>query len=264
MQKTEIEIPSSRNSILHGTLYAPNSDTPTPDMVILCHGFSGDQHEWGRFPTTAEKFVEKGFSSLTFDFSGSGKNIREPITIIKQKEDLETVFKWCQNQGYSKISIIGLSFGGLTALLADSPERETTVFWAPAFSIKKKIGFIRFLVPLIRLFGKSHREIESPNNEPLMMDMDFITTVNHLNISKRLKNFTGSCLFLQGDADPQITPKYSRKAFKLLSSKSKAQIKNPGLREYNEIADATHDFKGEHLIQFIDLTVAWILRMHQT
>ncbi len=262
MKRTEIEIPSSRNSILKSTLYAPDSATSTPDMVILCHGFSGDQHEWGRFPATAEKFVEQGFSALTFDFSGSGKNVREPITIIKQKEDLETVIAWCQSQNpvYEKISIIGLSFGGLTALLAEHLDRVTTVFWAPAFPIKKKIGFIRFIAPLLNLVGKSHREMESPNNEPLQIGADFITTINRLNITKRLKNFTGSCLFLQGDADAEILPKYSRKAFRLLSSKDQSQNQSP--REYHEIAGAGHDFKEEHLTQFIELSLEWILRMH--
>ncbi|MHA1673131.1 MAG: alpha/beta hydrolase [Promethearchaeota archaeon] len=263
MQRTEIEIPSSRNSILKSTLYAPDSTTSTPDIVILCHGFSGDQHEWGRFLATAEKFVEQGFSALTFDFSGSGKNVREPITIIKQKEDLETVIAWSQSQNpaYKKISIVGLSFGGLTALLAENLGRVTTVFWAPAFSIKKKIGFIRFLAPFIRLSGKFHREIESPNNEPLQMGADFLTTINRLNITKRLKNFKGSCLFLQGDNDTEILPKYSRKAFRLLSSKDQSQ--NQSLREYHEIAGAGHSFKEEHLTQFIDLTLEWILRMHR-
>ncbi|TFH26063.1 MAG: alpha/beta fold hydrolase, partial [Promethearchaeota archaeon] len=236
--------------------------TPTSDMVILCHGFSGDQHEWGRFPVTAEKLVEQGFSALTFDFSGSGKNIREPITILKQKDDLETVFTWCKSQtpGYAKISVIGLSFGGLTALLADSSERVTTVFWAPAFPIKKKIGFIRFLIPFARLFGKSHRKINSPNNEPLLMDWTFITAVNQLNITKKLKEFSGSCLLLQGDADTEIVPKYSRKAFKLLSSQNQIDKQNP--REYHEIAGATHDFKDEHLTQFIEPTIEWLLQMH--
>ena len=70
---------------------------------------------------------------MTLDFSGSGENERELITLSKQARDLEDVYDWVKTQGYSNIAAIGLSFGGLTLLVANLPEIKTKVFWAPGF-----------------------------------------------------------------------------------------------------------------------------------
>ena len=108
-------------------------------FVILCHGLTGDKYEWGRFTKTAKALNEEGFDALIFDFSGSGENERESITLSKQVKDLEDIYTWAKNKGYTRIAVIGLSFGGLTALVAELPGIKTYVFWAPGFYAKEEI-----------------------------------------------------------------------------------------------------------------------------
>ncbi|MCF2141274.1 MAG: alpha/beta hydrolase [Candidatus Lokiarchaeota archaeon] len=254
MKQRKIQLPTNQQT-LGGILYLPEDDSSPTDLVILCHGFTGDQNEWGRFPATAEKFTEIGFAALTFDFSGSGKNPRIPITITQQVKDLESVFSWSKSQGFTKISIIGLSFGGLTSLLANIPERITTVFWAPAFYMRKIIGKKGFFMRIAAMFSRKPITIPSANNEPLILEKSFLDTIWAIDIEKRLQNFTESCLIIQGDADNGVLPKWTRKAYSLLPNKTE--------QKYIEVKGATHEFQGEHLTEFIDHSLKWIKNYHQ-
>ena len=132
-------IPRSVGGHLHAVHFTneKSEDSKRNPFVIICHGFTGDKYEWGRFTETAIALNKVGFEALIFDFSGSGENEREFITLSKQARDLEDVHDWVKNQGYSNIAVIGLSFGGLTLLVANLPEVKTKVFWAPGFYLKK-------------------------------------------------------------------------------------------------------------------------------
>ncbi|MBN2151605.1 MAG: alpha/beta fold hydrolase, partial [Candidatus Lokiarchaeota archaeon] len=123
-------------------------------LAILCHGFGGDRQEWGRFPEAAGSLVSAGIDALYFDFTGCGENSRKPITLSKQVADLEDVHAWARSRGYSHIATVGLSFGGLTSLLANLPGREAAVFWAPALYMHKSIGKARLILgKLATAFG---------------------------------------------------------------------------------------------------------------
>ncbi len=118
-----IQIPKRTGEILHGDLFIPDSemDSTPQTLVILCHGFTGDRQEWGRFTQLCETLADNGYHAITFDFSGSGENARELITLSKQVADLEDVALWGRKHNFSNFVTIGLSFGGLTSLLASIP-----------------------------------------------------------------------------------------------------------------------------------------------
>ena len=135
MIEKRVLIPNAVGNDLHGVFYFALEENALdkPPILIMCHGFTGDKYEWGRFPETAKALNKEGYDVLIFDFSGSGENKREPITLTKQAADLEDVYNWIQNQGYSKKAVLGLSLGGLTTLKASLPGIITYVFWAPPF-----------------------------------------------------------------------------------------------------------------------------------
>ena len=136
MEKREI-ISSKTGSDLHCVLYKCEVDQHSEKkldkhpILILCHGFTGDKYECGRFPELAKACNKEEIDALTFDFSGSGENNRIPIRLYNQFRDLESVYKWTQDQDYKRIAVLGLSFGGLTALGANLPGIITYIFWAP-------------------------------------------------------------------------------------------------------------------------------------
>ena len=74
MSQIIISIPKSIKGNLNGLHFITGQPSEKTPVVIICHGFSGDQTEWGRFTKTANEFNKAGFDAVTFDFSGSGKN----------------------------------------------------------------------------------------------------------------------------------------------------------------------------------------------
>ena len=100
--------------------------------VVLCHGFTGDRHEDGRFDITARALNEDGFTVLTFDFAGSGESDDLPVTVAGEVEDLRAALAFVRDRGAQRVAVLGLSLGAEVAarVAADEPI-EALVFWAP-------------------------------------------------------------------------------------------------------------------------------------
>lgn len=215
-------------------------------FVIICHGFSGDKYEWGRFTDTAVALSEVGYESLLFDFSGSGENERELITLSKQARDLEDVYDWVKNQGYSNIAVIGLSFGGLTLLVTNLPEIKTKVFWAPGFYLKKM-----FPSSMAKNLKKKPLKIPTSGDfEPITIDHTFVEDLSNYDANSYLNSLVTPTLIIQGTGDTTIGLDNTREAFKHLPQDDH--------HKFVEIDDATHNFEGDHLVQFIELTINWL------
>ncbi len=59
---------------IYGVAQWPEEPACGPDCwptVVICHGFKGFM-EWGFFPPLAELLVERGFTAIRFNYSGSG------------------------------------------------------------------------------------------------------------------------------------------------------------------------------------------------
>jgi pimeloyl-ACP methyl ester carboxylesterase len=111
-------------------------------LIVMCHGFTGTKIENGRlFVLTARAFQKAGFNVLRFDFMGSGESSgylsqMSPNTQIK---DVLNVLVWARKR-YQKIGLLGLSFGGGTAICASQQARpeirpDTLITWSavPSF-----------------------------------------------------------------------------------------------------------------------------------
>ena len=157
MDARTLEIEARDGERLHATwCEAERTGGDQRPLAILCHGFTGDRQEWGRFPEAAAALVRAGIDAVSFDFTGSGENPRKPVALSKQVTDLEDVGAWARTQGYSRIATIGLSFGGLTSLLANLPDRKVAVFWAPALYMHKSLGKRKLLLgKLATAFGRN-------------------------------------------------------------------------------------------------------------
>ncbi len=89
-------------------------------LVILCHGFTGNKTEGNRlFVLTSRALQAAGFNVLRFDFMGSGDSSGDfsQITPNTQIRDLLDVLTWARSR-YRKVAVLGLSFGGGTAICA--------------------------------------------------------------------------------------------------------------------------------------------------
>lgn len=108
---------------------------------MVCHGFKGFRN-WGFFPHAASRLALAGFTSVTFDFSGSGvgedgESFDEldrwrRQTISGDLADLQTVVDWAVSQGAPWVGLLGHSRGGATALIhaAGDLRVKALVTWA--------------------------------------------------------------------------------------------------------------------------------------
>jgi esterase/lipase len=218
-----------------------------PPIIIMCHGFTGDKSEWGRFPETAKALNKEGYDSLIFDFSGSGENKREPINLTKQANDLENVYSWVKNQGYSKVAVLGLSFGGLTTIKANLQGIVTEVLWAPPLLLHTTGEQVDWFKDI----DKGPVEIPSSGDyDPIIIDMSFPMDVANFRIRPALKKHFTPTLIIQGTADEKVPLELNKKAFKTMPQDD--------YHKFVEVQGATHDFEEEHLQEFIRETIFWL------
>ncbi len=249
MREKRVLIPSVNDKNLHGVLYFALEENALdrPPILIMCHGFTGDKYELGRFPETAKSLNKEGYDVLIFDFSGSGENKREPITLSKQANDLENVYNWVQNQGYSRIAVLGLSFGGLTTLKANLPGIITDIFWAPYFFVHSSEDQTDWFKDL----NKGPVKIPSSGDgEPIIIDLSFMTNFAKFRVKPSLKKLSPPTLIIQGTMDKSVPLEFTRKVFQLLPKDENHKLV--------EIQNATHDFDAKFLIEFINNTVKWL------
>ncbi len=256
MAEQKIQIPRKNGGILHGILYSCEKQDVLPPIVIMCHGFTGDKSEWGRFPTSAKSLNNAGFDTLIFDFFGSGENEREPVLLSHQIQDLEDVAQWVKEKGYSKINTIGLSFGGLTALLAKIPERKCAIFWAPGFYLnrlfRKKDRLMMKVAKFLHLTPIKRKS--SGDYPPILINDKFMQEIDAIDMNKELEQFSTPSLIIHGSADTTLPPEFTREAIRHMPKDEN--------HKRIEVDGANHDFKDHHLEEFIQKSILWLKKYY--
>jgi len=130
---------------------ASGRDSPRPAIVVV-HGWKGFK-DWGMFPPLADRLARAGFSTVTFNLSGSGVDDSgefvwperfERDTFSAELLDVGTVVS-ALGRGElgvappSSIGIVGHSRGGGVAVLyaANDPRVRALVTWAAISSVER-------------------------------------------------------------------------------------------------------------------------------
>jgi esterase/lipase len=249
MLEKRVLIPSGEVKKLHAVFFLAKEEIAKekPPILIMCHGFTGDKSEWGRFPAMAKTLNKEGYDALIFDFSGSGENKREPVNLPKQSTDLENVYSWVKNQGYSKIAVLGLSFGGITTLKANLPGITSYVFWAPVMYVHTTGDQAEWFKDI----DKGPVEIPASGDyPPIIIDMSFVIEFGKFRVRPALKNLTPPTLIVQGTVDESTPLHLTKKAFTMMPQDDH--------HKFVEVEGATHDFDENHLQIFITETKNWL------
>ncbi|MHA1820507.1 MAG: alpha/beta hydrolase family protein [Promethearchaeota archaeon] len=236
------------------------SKTPKKNpLIIMIHGFTGDKSEWGRFDEAAKRLCQiksddYPWCVLRFDIVGSGENEREPILLSKGIENLEDVYNWAKDHGFTNIATIGLSFGGLISLMADLPGRKAAVFWAPGFFLKKAMGFTQKLLATILAIFAPRKEVRidssNPDYAPIIINSYFFREISTKEAEKRLRAFNTPSLVVQGTKDDIVKSENNYYAFSLMPHDENHKLV--------KVEGANHDFKDKHLEIFIDATIDFL------
>lgn len=84
-------------------------------VIILSHGVTSNKVEEVVLSALEKKLNEGGFSTLRFDYRAHGKssgNSIEDFSISGELIDLETIIFFLKKEGFEKIGLVGVSFGG--------------------------------------------------------------------------------------------------------------------------------------------------------
>jgi pimeloyl-ACP methyl ester carboxylesterase len=209
----EINFPSIKGEDIYAWKAISNPNFPT---LVLVHG-------WGKNVERMSPYLRKlccrGFNMLAFDARGHGNSHEEePMTMLKFAEDIESAIAYIlsdEEQINKEISLIGLSIGGASSILAASRNKNikkvVTVggFAHPLDVMRKQIQdrYIPYF-PFIWLFLKFVKRRTG-------LDFDNIAPVN--NIAKAKADF----LLIHGTKD-KVVP--LEQGHKLKKAQPKAEL----------------------------------------
>ena len=90
----------------------------TDSLVILCHGFLSNKHS-NTNRRLSELLPAKGINTFSFDWYGMGESEGSfaDVTVGRCCDQLEKALAFVHDHGYSRVGLIGSSFGGLISLL---------------------------------------------------------------------------------------------------------------------------------------------------
>jgi len=209
----DVIFPSVKGKDIYAWKVEINPDFP---VLILVHG-------WGRNVERMIPYLKKlccrGFNMLAFDARGHGNSHDDgTMTMLKFAEDIGSAIDYVmsnENQKNKDISLIGLSIGGASSILAASRDKRiqkviTVGGFAHPLDVMRKQMTDRFIpyFPFIWLFFKFVRLRTGLN-------FDEIAPVN--NIAKAEANF----LLIHGTKD-KIVP--LEQGHKLKNAQPKAEL----------------------------------------
>ena len=110
---------------LCGILSDDNKDNP---IIILVHGFHSNKDR--KTAVTLQNLLNKhNFSTFRIDLFGHGEsegNI-EDITISEAVDDIKNAISYLKDQGFTKIGLLGSSFGGIASIMVASQSNDIYV-----------------------------------------------------------------------------------------------------------------------------------------
>ena len=118
---------NSKGDKLVGVLSNPSDDLSVP-IIILCHGHSSSKDS-KTFTSIEERLNNSGIASFRFDFYGHGESegYFGDCTISEAACDILNAIDFLKEKGYSKIGLLGSSFGGISSLIAASKTSDLIV-----------------------------------------------------------------------------------------------------------------------------------------
>lgn len=129
----DVKILTSDKKVIHGTLTA--SVPRSKKLIIFVHGLTGHRNEHTFF-NAAHYFSKKGYNIFRFDLYGEGRKARNfyDTSLTIHGNDTRVVFDYFKKRGFTKVFLVGHSYGGPTTLLSRAPA-TAVVWWDPSFDV---------------------------------------------------------------------------------------------------------------------------------
>lgn len=193
--------------VLRGSIHiAQKAEGP---WFIICHGFTAQRMGPGYlFVKVSRTLAEAGFSSIRFDFRGSGESDGNfcDMNASTMQSDLLFILNKCKNYFKpSHIILLGHSFGGMIAsLTAGKVDAHGLVLISP---VADPTGLAQRRQSIIESGPNTGGFYE---NGPHEMNISFLDSLKGIDpVKQMICGFNGELLLIQGDKDDSISVKES-------------------------------------------------------
>ncbi len=117
---------NSNGEKMVGVLENPTADVASP-IVVMVHGFTSSKSSKS-LPPLVESLHQQRIATFRIDLYAHGESEGEfeNLTISKAKDGVLRAIDYLKDNGYSKIALLGSSFGGITSIMA-AAERDDLV-----------------------------------------------------------------------------------------------------------------------------------------
>ena len=218
--------------------------------IILCHGLGGNKTERRRlFVEAARKFTRVGYTTLRFDFYGSGDSEGDfsETTITTQIQNLKDAIGFLYSEGCEKICVLGLSLGAAVAILTlvHKPV-DALITWSAVANFKKLFDV---LAPAPLMENKN--ALEQLEYNGWILKKEFWNDALSYDIQKTFKKLEMPKLILQGDADEEVFVAGMREFMDNAYPPC----------DFYEIPGAGHTYQGVHYTKkLLSVTTQWLKR----
>ncbi len=249
----KIYFSNSKGNNICGVLSNPSSEVTDP-VIILCHGFTSHKNS----PTNIQ--LEKIFNShniATFkiDFFGHGESDGnfENITITEAVDDILNAITFLKNRGFSKLGLVGSSFGGMSSIMAATNTNDLSllVLKSPAADYYEIEPKRRSKEEIENWESKGfifHKDIDGKSKK---LNYSFFADLKNNNAYEAAKKIKIPTLIVHGDEDKTVPVEQSKKI--------SANIKNCKLEI---IVGADHNYSdSEKFEKMLDLISKFVIEL---
>jgi dipeptidyl aminopeptidase/acylaminoacyl peptidase len=191
----------------------------TKPIVIFCHGLASGKD--GLTYKGLERILNKNnISTFRFDFWGHGESEGrfEDVTVSRAIEEVLNAISFIKNEGYSKVGLMGSSFGGLASIVAASKNNDLFVLAlkSPVSNFGETMSYGKW--------EKIKREAEKngytfyidSKGEKVRLNYSFFEDAGRISGYEFAKNIKIPTLIVHGDMDKAVKIEQSKKTAKLI------------------------------------------------
>jgi uncharacterized protein len=246
----KIYFSDSKGNKICGILSNPIKKYDLP-VIILCHGF-GNSKESSTNKNLEKIFNKKNIAVFRFDFFGHGESEGkfEDITISRAVDNILNAVKLLKKKGFSRIGLIGSSFGGLSSIIAASKTKDLFVLALKCpVSDFSEVDFIKRTKEELKKW-KSEGFISY--NKRKKINYSFYEDIKNNNGYKAAKKIKVPVLIVHGDKDKTVSVEQSKKTARILKNSRLKIIKGADHRfskinDFEEVLKIVSEFVFEIL-----------------
>jgi alpha/beta superfamily hydrolase len=216
----KIYFSNSKGNKICGILSNPTFETSTP-VIILCHGFTNSKDSSTN--TQLEKiFNNHKIVTFRFDFFGHGESEGnfENITISEAVDDILNAIKYLKDKGFSKLGLVGSSFGGMSSIMAASKTNNlfVLVLKSPVSDYYEVDTKRRTKEEIEEWKTRGYVIHRNSKGEEKRLNYSFFDDFKNNNAYKAAKKIKIPTLIVHGDEDKTVPVEQSKKTSSIIEN----------------------------------------------